>query len=790
MKIRVKKRNGKFEALNLDKINQYIERATKGLEDVSVSDIAIGSRISFYDGITTDEICSSLIISAEQLIETEPNYSFAAARLLLHKLYKEVFGESVDSDAFDYQYRQSFIKNIKKLVKANRLDSRLLDFDLKDLAAHIVIGRDGLFQYPGIRTLNDRYLLKNGVRLESPQAFWMRVAMGLSVNEANPNEAAKRIYDEMSQFHYCHSTPTLFNSGTTHPQLSSCFLTTMEDSLDGIYGTMHEQARLSKYAGGLGLDFSSLRCADAKITGTAGKSNGVVPWMKVFNDTLIAVNQGGKRPGAGCAYLSVLHPDIEDFLELRKNTGDDRRRCHDMHTAVWVPDMFMRAVENDEDWYLLNPSDTPDLHELYGDDFEKRVHEYREMIAKGKPIVHKVVKAKEIWKKILINLKTNSHPWVTFKDIANKRYTDGHAGIVHNSNLCLEIIRHTISNKYDNGNLIEHGETAVCNLASINLSKMVDDGKINYQRLEQTVRFAVRALDNVIDINYYPIESARLSNMRYRPIGLGVMGLQDVLYAVGITYDTDEAVAFNNELFQHISYFAIDESANLAQEKGAYPRFDGSLWSKGILPMDTAEIPYDINQNIPWDALREKVKLGMRNGSLLAIAPTATISYIQGCSQSIEPDYSVLWVYSNLSDEFTMVNTFFVKEAKEKGIWCRELINAIKQCNGDLSRIAGELPEELKAKFRSVFNLDFDKIIDCNAARQVWIDQSQSFNLYTDKPSLKYLSDMYFRCWKQGLKTTYYVRSKAAGKIEQSTTDSILEPKVCAIDNPDCESCQ
>lgn len=792
MKIRVKKRNGRLESLNIDKINSFVERAAEGIDDVSASEVALTASVSLYDGIKTNEITDALILSARQKIEKEPNYSYLAARMLLHKLYKEVFNENADSDVFELQYRKSFVTNIKKLVKAGRLHKDLLSFDLKALSEMLVPKRDMLFQYLGIQTLYDRYLIKS----ETPQAFWMRVAMGLSYNEPNKTDAAVEIYNAMSEFRYCHSTPTLFNSGTVTPQLSSCFLSTIGDSIDGIFGGMHEQARLSKHAGGLGVDFSSVRTANSFIRGTAGHSNGVVPWLKIFNDTLLAVNQGGKRPGAGCAYLEVTHQDIEDFIDVKKNTGDERRRCHEMNTAVWIPDAFMRAVENDADWVLFNPDALPhdsQLHELYGTEFEKKLSNIN--LDKMDTSDYTVVSAKELWKKIIFSLKTTGHPWIAFKDTINNRYSDSHAGVVHNSNLCTEITRHTIPSEYDNGILTKHGETAVCNLASVNLTHHIvlcnDFHRyvIDYDLLKKTVRTAIRALDNVIDINYYPIEPARLSNSRYRPIGLGVMGMQDVLYSMNIDYDSDRAVQFNHDLMERISYYAIEASADLAEEKGAYPSFDGSLWSQGVLPIDTYKPQIDSATrptSMDWDSLRERVKKGMRNGNVLAIAPTATISFIQGCSQSIEPDYSTLWVYSTLSGEFPMINRFFVEEAKRAGIWCQELIDVIKQCDGDLSKVSGEIPDHIKQRFRTVFRLDHNKLIECNAARQRFVDQAISFNIYSDSPSLKYLSDLYFLCWKMGLKTTYYLRGQSASKTEKST----VEPKVCSLTDPNCESCQ
>lgn len=807
--IKVKKRNGRLEDINLDKVNECVARACSGLEDVSISEIVLDASIQLYDKIPTSEIDKALILSTRSKIEKEPNYAYVAARMLLSNLYKEVFGETVDHDTFDLQYRKSFIQNTKKLIKNGRLSERLLEYDLKSLSKKLDLKRDNNFKYLGIQTLYDRYFIHlNDRRMESPQAFYMRVAMGLCLNEKNKEEKAVEMYDMMSQFRYSPSTPTLFNSGTKRSQLSSCYLSTTHDSIDGIFGTIHGQARLSKYAGGLGVDWSNVRSTGSYIEGTNGKSSGLIPWLKIFNDTLIAVNQGGKRKGAGCAYLEVWHLDVEDFLELRKNTGDDRRRCHDMNTALWICDEFMNAIKEERDFYLFDPAECSELHDLYGDDFTKAYSKRKEMADNGEIKSFSVMPAKELWKKCLKALFETGHPWITFKDPSNIRYSNKHAGVVHSSNLCTEILLHTKPTVYEEGEVVEVGETAVCNLASINLSNHVKVRTVDWKKLKETVEVAVRGLDNVIDLNFYPTEEARNSNLKNRPVGLGVMGTHDVLHKLGINYNSQEAVDLCDRLQEFISLHAIKTSSLLAKEKGTYPTFGGSEWDKGNLPIDTyCEL---INQRNPikvqvdadfyekeeeWKSVRALVRrYGMRNSNVMAIAPTATISYIQGCSQSIEPDYSVLYVYSTLSGEFTMVNEHFVKIAKKRGLWSQALVDALKSVDGDVSGLVN-LDEDIKEEFVTAFDVDYNILIQAAAARQKWIDMGQSLNLYNKYESLKYLNDLYMSAWESGLKTTYYLRSKAATRLEKSTIDAndegiISMSKACLITDPDCESCQ
>tara|TARA_Y100001963_G_scaffold78366_2_gene108690 strand:- start:64279 stop:66726 length:2448 start_codon:yes stop_codon:yes gene_type:complete len=808
----VKKRNGRLENLNLDKINECVERASKDLSDVSISEIVLDASLQLYDKIPTVEIDKALIMSARSKIEKEPNYAYVAARLLLNNLYKEVFGEGVDSDVFDLQYRKSFIQNIKRLVKVGRLNSDLLSYDLNLLSEKLCPERDSLFKYLGIQTLYDRYFIHiKERRMESPQAFYMRVAMGLCLDEENKEEKAVEIYNMMSEFRYSPSTPTLFNSGTQRSQLSSCYLSTVHDSIDGIFGTIHGQARLSKYAGGLGVDWTPVRSSGSYIQGTNGKSSGLVPWLKIFNDTLVGVNQGGKRKGAGCAYLEIWHLDVEDFLDLRKNTGDDRRRCHDMNTALWIPDEFMIHVKKEDDWYLFDPSECPDLHETYGEKFSKLYKHYKKMADEGEIKNFTKIAAKDLWKKCLKSLFETGHPWVTFKDPSNIRYSNKHVGVVHSSNLCTEILLHTKPTVYNEGEVLERGETAVCNLASVNLSNHVKVRTIDWKKLQKTVEVAVRGLDNVINLNFYPTEEARNSNIKNRPIGLGIMGTHDMLHKLGINYDSPAAVDLCDKVQEFISLHAIKTSSLLAKEKGTYPSFGGSEWDKGNFPIDTfCEMMSDRSpRNVPdnrgsfetldeWDSVRELVaKYGMRNSNVMAIAPTATISYIQGCSQSIEPDYSVLFVYSTLSGEFTMINEHFVNMAKKKGIWSQALVDALKSVDGDVTALV-DLDDSLKEQFKNAFDVDFHTLIDAASARQKWIDMGQSLNLYNKHESLKYLNDMYMYSWEKGLKTTYYLRSKAATRLEKSTISEvnsknegiIKEAKACSILDPGCESCQ
>ena len=654
--------------------------------------------------------------------------------------------------------------------------------------------------------------------MESPQGFWMRVAMGIAINEEDKEEKAIEFYNLMSKFLYTPSTPTLFNSGSVRSQLSSCYLNTFDDSIDGIFDGAWQEARKSKYAGGLGLDVTPFRSTGAHIEGTNGISSGLVPWLKIYNDLLIAVNQGGKRPGAGCAYLEPWHLDFEDFLNLRRNTGDERLRCHDMNTAAWIPDEFMRRVKNNDDWYFFDPSemvyeDGKTLHDYFGKEFDDRYEDACRSAECGDIKNFRKTPAKELWKKMLKVLFETSHPWNTFKDPCNIRYTNQHQGVVHSSNLCTEITLHTKASKYDKGEKTETGETAVCNLGSINLTNHIrehidQDGKplvgINWTQLSETTDIAIRMLDNVIDLNFYPTKESENSNIRHRPIGLGMMGLHDVLHKMNIVIDSDEGVNFSNKLFENYSKNAILASSKLAAEKGAYSTYSGSLWDQDIFPIDSYNSLMHYRKNKTkeeslgeWEEVRSHVKkYGMRNSNVMAIAPTATIGYINGVEQSIEPNFSTLFVYENKSGNFYIINEHFVNDMKSLNLWNKDTADLIKKVDGDLSRLNGEIPENIKLKYKSVFNRDMFKLIEANAVRQIWMDQSISFNLYNNGTSLKYLNDMYMACWEAGLKTTYYLRNQAATKVEKSTTEetSETELKACNIEamknGEECESCQ
>ena len=808
--LKVKKRNGKLEEFDVEKINKCVYRACEGIDgnNVSASEIILDAQLQLFDKITTKEIDEALILSARAKIEKEPNYSKVASALAANALYKEVFRESVDSDTFELQYRKSFVQNIKKLVKEDILSAKLLDFDLKKLSVAMQPERDSLFKYLGLQILIDRYFIRVSNKImETPQAFWMRVAMGLAINEENKEERAIEFYNLFSNMLYTPSTPTLFNSGTTHSQLSSCYLNTFDDSIDGIFEGVWQEARKSKYAGGLGFDVTNFRASGAYIKGTNGISGGLVPWLKILNDTLVAVNQGGKRPGAGCAYLEPWHLDFEDFLNLRRNTGDDRLRCHDMNTASWVPDLFMQKVKNNEQWYMFCPSDCKDLHETFGQEFEKVYNEMCQKAESGELSNYRTVNAKDLWKKMLKVLFETSHPWITFKDPSNIRYSNQHLGVVHSSNLCTEILLHTRPSSYENGTKTEIGETAVCNLGSVNLKNHLripseaNQPRIDRELLASTVKTAIRILDNVIDLNFYPTEEARNSNMQHRPIGLGMMATHDVLQILDIQYDSDEAVKFVDELTEFFSYNAILASSELAKEKGSYKTYSGSLWDKNILPIDTYNNLMSIRGNkttqvgsedIDWEGLREHItKYGIRNSNTMAIAPTATIGYINGVEQSIEPNFSVMFVYECKSGNFYVTNEQFVNDMKKEGLWSPQLAEAVKDVDGDVTLL--DIPEKYIEKYKTAFDRDMFKLIQCNAARQKWIDQGVSFNLYNKETSLKYLNDIYMAAWEAGLKTTYYLRNRGASKVEKSTKKEYTEEEqiACSIANPEaCEACQ
>ncbi|MCX2778923.1 ribonucleoside-diphosphate reductase subunit alpha [Microbulbifer thermotolerans] len=823
--IRVKREDGSLVPLDMERLRTIVREACEGLKDVDGEAILGEALKNLYDGVSEEDINTALVITARTLVEQEPNYTYATASLLLDKLRSEALrflGVADTATAREMQdlYAATLPAYVQKGIELELLDPKLATFDLEKLGAAIKGERDHQFTYLGLQTLYDRYFLhSDDTRFELPQIFFMRVAMGLAINEDDKNARAIEFYNLLSSFDYMSSTPTLFNAGTLRPQLSSCYLTTVPDDLFGIYGAIQDNAMLSKWAGGLGNDWTPVRSLGSYIKGTNGKSQGVVPFLKVANDTAVAVNQGGKRKGAVCAYLETWHLDIEEFLELRKNTGDDRRRTHDMNTANWVPDLFMKRVFEDKEWTLFSPADCPDLHDLYGKAFEERYDYYERLAAEGKLKLHKKVRAVDLWRKMLGMLFETGHPWITFKDSCNLRSPQQHAGVVHSSNLCTEITLNTKAGE----------EIAVCNLGSVNLAQHIDDaGKLDREKLARTVKTAVRMLDNVIDINYYSVETARNSNMRHRPVGLGLMGFQDALYKAGIAYASEAAVEFADTTMEAISFEAISASSDLAAERGKYQSYEGSLWSKGILPLDSIQIlakqrgeqfiEQDTSATLDWDSLREKVKKqGMRNSNVMAIAPTATIANITGVSQSIEPTYQNLYVKSNLSGEFTVVNPYLVHDLKDRGLWDKVMVNDLKYYEGSVQKI-DRVPEDLKAKYRTAFEVEPRWIVDAASRRQKWIDQAQSLNLYIAGADGRKLDLTYRMAWYRGLKTTYYLRALAATSTEKSTVNTgtlnavsaggatsggaaamseaqpepvpAAVPKACSLDDPDCEACQ
>jgi ribonucleoside-diphosphate reductase alpha chain len=810
--------NGTKIPLDHARLTLIVQEACTGLDGVDAAPVLSEIQRNIYDGISQEELALAAVMAARTLVEQEPNYAYASARLLLDKLRTEVLsfvhGLPISASQADMtvRYAEYFPAYIKTGVKAELLDPELARYDVKRLASALKPERDLAFQFLGLQTLYDRYFLHaDGNRIELPQAFFMRVAMGLATREIDREARAIEFYDLLSSFDFMASTPTLFNSGTLRPQLSSCFLTTIADDLDGIFKSVKDNALLAKYSGGLGNDWTRVRGLGAHIKGTNGESQGVVPFLKVANDTAIAVNQGGKRKGAVCAYLETWHIDIEEFLDLRKNTGDDRRRTHDMNTANWVPDLFMQRVEADGEWTLFSPDEAPDLHDLYGRAFAERYTTYEAKAARGEIRVFKQVRAGDLWRKMLTMLFETGHPWITFKDPCNLRSPQQHAGVIHSSNLCTEITLNTSDD-----------EVAVCNLGSINLLNHIVDGRLNDTRLKRSVTTALRMLDNVIDINFYTIPEARHSNLRHRPIGLGLMGFQDALHAMRIAVASDAAVAFADTSMEAIAFHAISASVDLAGERGRYPSFDGSLWSRGILPIDSIELlggargglDMDRTTTLDWGPLRERVKsTGMRNSNVMAIAPTATISNICGVAQSIEPAYQNLYVKSNMSGDFTVVNEFLVRDLKGRGLWDEVMVNDLKYFDGSVGSI-DRIPDDLKALYATAFEIDSAWLIEAASRRQKWIDQSQSLNLYIANPSGRKLDALYRLAWSRGLKTTYYLRSRSATHVEKSTlkgTDGKLNSVAsatmvsagapilvatlsnavaCSIDNPECEACQ
>jgi ribonucleoside-diphosphate reductase alpha chain len=806
-------RDGKLENLDFQRLRDQISAACEGLEETCLAEeLFVEVQKQFFNGITPREIARCMVLAARARIENDPDYDTVAGRLVLNIIYRESLGKSSSISDVAERYRNQFGSYVAEGIEAERLSPELATFDLEKLASVIVPERDALFPYLGLQTIYDRYLLHiEGRRFESPQYFWMRVAMGLALNEEDKNGRAIEFYNILSSFRFTSATPTLFNAGTLHPQLSSCYLSTVQDDLDGIFKQIADNARLSKWAGGLGNDWTNIRATNSHIKGTNGQSQGVIPFLKVVSDTAVAVNQGGKRKGAVCSYLETWHLDVEEFLDLRKNTGDDRRRTHDMHTANWIPDLFMRRVEEEAQWTLFSPDEVPDLHDLYGKAFEERYVYYEQQAAEGKLRLSRTIPAVDLWRKMLTRVFETGHPWITFKDPSNVRSPQDHCGVVHSSNLCTEILLNT-----------SEDETAVCNLGSINLLNHVTDGKLDLEKLEETINTAVRMLDNVIDINFYPTEEAKNANQRHRPVGLGLMGFQDALSACGISYASDAGVEFADRSMEAISWFALMASSRLAAERGTYSSYEGSKWDRGLLPIDTiailqeergTEIDMDQSTSMDWDVVREQIKKhGMRNSNVMAIAPTATISTIIGVTQSIEPTYKHLFVKSNLSGEFVQLNVKLVNELKKRELWCDDLLEAIKYYDGSLGDIPG-LPEDIKGRFATAFEIEPQWLIKCASRRQKWIDMGQSLNLYLGHPSGRKLDEMYKYAWKAGLKTTYYLRSLGATQVEKSTVDinkfgvqprwmknasssSAIaverqpEVQACSIDDPDCEACQ
>lgn len=806
--INVTMEDGSLQPLDVKRLHAIVSEACDGLQDVDQQAILNDTERNLFDGVPNKDVARMLVMSARTLIEKQPDYSHAASRLLLDDLRTEALSFVYNKPSYAtqaemrVQYPDYFGKYINRAIDLELLDPRLGEYDLEYLGKQLDVSRDHQFTYLGLQTLYDRYFIHSEkTRFELPQAFFMRVAMGLALNEINREQSAVEFYLLLSSFDFMSSTPTLFNSGTLRPQLSSCYLTTIPDDLDGIFGSIKDDALLSKYAGGLGNDWTRVRGMGAHIKGTNGKSQGVVPFLKVANDTAVAVNQGGKRKGAMCAYLETWHIDIEEFLDLRKNTGDDRRRTHDMNTANWIPDLFMKRVAEDKEWTLFTPDETPELHDLCGKKFEKAYLAYEEKAARGEMRVSKTIKAASLWRKMLSMLFETGHPWITFKDPCNLRYSNQHVGVVHSSNLCTEIMLHT-----------NDQEIAVCNLGSVNLPAHINDNGLDTEKLERTINTAMRMLDNVIDYNFYSVPEARDSNLRHRPVGMGVMGFQDALYKQRMPYASETAVEFADRTMEAISYYAIKASTNLSEERGRYSTFDGSLWSKGILPIDSLDylaegrgnyLEVDRSHSFDWDSLRERVqKVGMRNSNTMAIAPTATISNICGVSQSIEPTYQNLFVKSNLSGEFTVVNPYLINDLREHGIWDEVMANDLKYYDGSVQNI-DRVPDDLKALYQTAFELDARWLVEAASRRQKWIDQGQSLNLYMSEPNGQKLDALYKLAWVRGLKTTYYLRSMGATHVEKSTMDASRSsglnavqssgaeaPKACSILDPECEACQ
>ncbi|GCE10552.1 ribonucleoside-diphosphate reductase subunit alpha [Tengunoibacter tsumagoiensis] len=804
--------NRQKPALSIQDIQAILQDACRDLTDIPQLMAEVQSTITI-ELASRAEIWQAMIMVARTYIEREPEYTYVAARLLLLSLYDEIALDQPQSlklqDAPDL-YRRYFATYLQQGIQGGLLDPRLLEFDLDLLSSALQSENDLLFAYPGLQTLYDRYLIQiKGRRIELPQLLWMRVAMGLALNEQKREQRALEFYRCIANFFFTPATPTLFNAGTCHPQLSSCYLTTIQDDLKQIFKSYQDNALLSKWAGGLGNDWTYVRASGAHIKGTNGISQGIIPFLKVANDTAIAVNQGGKRKGAVCAYLENWHLDIEEFLDLRRNTGDERRRTHDMHTACWISDEFMQRVQNDEQWTLFSPDEVPELHDAYGQRFSKLYRNYERLADEGQITLFRRLPALELWRKMLTRLFETGHPWLTWKDPANVRSPQDHVGVIHSSNLCTEILLNTAED-----------ETAVCNLGSLNLVAHLRNGRLDEEQLEQTIGTAMRMLDNVVDINYYPTLEAKNANLRHRAVGLGLMGFQDALSLQGISYASQEAIEFADRSMECISYYAILASTALAAERGCYSSYKGSKWQRGILPCDSialvasergAEIAMDRSIGRNWQPVRDAIqRYGMRNSNVMAIAPTATISTIVGVSQSIEPAYKNLYVRSNLSGEFTILNTFLVQDLKAVGLWGLEMLEALKYYDGSLQELT-MIPIEIRRRYLTAAEIEPEWLIECASRRQKWIDMGQSLNLYLVEPSGKKLHDIYLLAWQKGLKTTYYLRTMAATQIEKSTVDinrwgiqprwmknssasSAIQiererPLTCALDE-DCEACQ
>ncbi len=820
--------DGSKTPLDIGRLQYLITEACDGLDAVDGSAILRDTQRNLFDGVSESDVEKALVMAARTFIEKDPAYSTVSARLLMDGIRHEALSYVYDSPRYASQaemtelYADYFKHYVERAINHELLTPELAQYDLDRLGKALKPERDFHFTYLGLQTLYDRYFIHHkGIRFELPQAFYMRVAMGLAINEIDREERTIEFYNLLSSFDFMSSTPTLFNSGTLRPQLSSCYLTTVPDDLSGIYNAVRDNALLSKYAGGLGNDWTRVRGLGAHIKGTNGKSQGVVPFLKVANDTAVAVNQGGKRKGAVCAYLETWHIDVEEFLDLRKNTGDDRRRTHDMNTANWIPDLFMKRVAEDGEWTLFSPEEVPDLHDLVGLAFEKAYTAYEDKAARGEINNYKTLPANDLWRKMLGMLFETGHPWVTFKDPCNLRNPQQHVGVVHSSNLCTEITLNT-----------SNDEIAVCNLGSVNLPQHIVDGQLDFAKLQGTITTAMRMLDNVIEYNYYSVPQARKSNLQHRPVGLGIMGFQDALYKMRMPYSSEQAVQFADSSMEAVSYYAIEASSDLAAERGSYQSFPGSLWSKGIMPIDSIKLlkeargdylQQDDSFTMDWEALRNKIKQqGMRNSNTMAIAPTATISNICGVSQSIEPTYQNLFVKSNLSGEFTVINPYMVDDLKALDLWDEVMINDLKYYDGSLQAI-DRIPDNLKALYTTSFEMDARWLIEAASRRQKWLDQAQSLNLYMAEPSGKKMDNLYKLAWVRGLKTTYYLRSMGATAAEKTssakpmatvssapsaapsiapaaataaTTDELVlgegmeAPKACSILEPDCEACQ